>query len=199
MKVTGNLMITAENAHEYYELESVGGWLDVRSPFTAPLLTDVGRWLDVRSPFTAPALTNVGRWLDVYAPLTAPALTKVGGRLDIRADFAAPVLTSVDGRLDIRANLTAPMLTKVGGSLYVYAPFTAPVLTNINGEEITKFSYMLGLRYLVLLTDNYVHIGCQRHTRDKWAAFTDSEIDAMDTDALSFWREHKDSILNKNT
>ena len=145
MKVIGNLTITAKNAHEYAELESVGGWLYAHVPFNAP------------------------------------ALTKVGGSLYVDATF------------------TAPALTKVGGSLYVDATFTAPALTNIEDEAVSWYSYLLELRYTVLCTDNYVHIGCKRHTRDEWAAFTDLEINAMDTDALSFWREHKDSILNKNT
>ena len=166
MKVTGNLTITAENAHEYSELESVSRSLDVFAPFTAPALTKVDVGLYVNANFTAPALTKVGGSLDVYAPFTAPALTKVGGSLCVRA------------------------------------PFNAPALTNIEGEETTKFSYMLGLRYLVLFTDKYIRIGCQRHARNEWATFTDSKIDAMDkmdTDALSFWRKHKDDILNKNT
>ena len=199
MKVTGNLTITAENAHEYSELESVDGSLDVRAPFTAPALTNVGERLDVHAPFIAPALTKVGGWLNVHAPFDAPALTNVSGSLYVNAPFTAPALTNIDGWLDVRAPFTAPALTNIDGWLYVYAPLTAPALTKVGGEEITKFSYLLGLRYSVLCTDNYVRIGCKRHTRDEWAAFTDVEINAMDTDALSFWREYKDAILNKNT
>ena len=114
-------------------LTSVGGYLDVRADFDAPVLTSVGAYLDVSADFDAPVLTSVGGYLYVRADFDAPVLTSVGGSLYVSADFDAPVLTSVGGYLDVRADFDAPVLTSVGGSLYVYADFDAPVLTSVGG------------------------------------------------------------------
>ena len=41
----------------------------------------------------------------------------------------------------------------------------------------------------------YIRIGCQYHSREKWAAFTDAEIAEMDDDALEYWSKYRDLIL----
>jgi hypothetical protein len=85
-------------------LATVGGWLDVRADFQAPVLATVGGSLSVRADFQAPVLATVGGSLSVSADFQAPVLATVGGDLDVRADFQAPVLATVGGWLDVSAD-----------------------------------------------------------------------------------------------
>ena len=67
---------------------------------------------------------------------------------------------------------------------------------DIDGETVTKQPIILSsLRWFVLITDNYMRIGCQRHTHDEWAAFSDEEIKNMDSHAPVFWGEYKGMLL----
>ncbi|WP_307005596.1 hypothetical protein [Acinetobacter baylyi] len=38
-------------------------------------------------------------------------------------------------------------------------------------------------------------IGCQEHKVQDWKSFTDQEISRMDSDALTFWNQHKVMLL----
>jgi hypothetical protein len=54
-----------------------------------------------------------------------------------------------------------------------------------------------GLPYSVLIMDTHMKIGCELHTFDEWAGFTDKEILAMDgKDALKFWRSMKKPLMS---
>ena len=67
---------------------------------------------------------------------------------------------------------------------------------NFEGEKLTLAPLQLiGLRWPVLITGQYLRIGCQRHRHETWAAFSDAEIDVMETGALEWWAEHKAFIL----
>ena len=106
-------------------------------------------------------------------------------------------LTSVGGSLEVRADFSAPNLTSVGGSLYVRADFSAPNLTSVEGETITGYKYLRNLLWPVLITDGFIRIGCQRHSKAAWAGFTDEQIEDMDTNALKFWVKHKANLLDQ--
>ena len=41
-----------------------------------------------------------------------------------------------------------------------------------------------------------IQIGCERHTRAEWLAFTDCEIAAMGSRALEFWNRYKNVIVS---
>ena len=46
--------------------------------------------------------------------------------------------------------------------------------------------------YPITYTAEIIQIGCQRHTHQEWAEFTDSQIRAMDgTKALAWWTKYK--------
>ena len=50
--------------------------------------------------------------------------------------------------------------------------------------------------YPITYTAEIIQIGCQRHTHQEWADFTDAQIRAMDgTKALSWWRKYKDWLF----
>ena len=87
--LTGNHVITAENAAEYADVGVIEGY--------ARIYAD------------CPALTSVGGYARIYAD--CPALTSVGGNANIHAD--CPALTSVEGYARIHAD--CPALTSVGG------------------------------------------------------------------------------------
>ena len=89
-----------------------------------------------------------------------------------------------------RANLTDADLARtnlVGANL---------VGANLSGEVLNKAPIsLLNLQWSVLITDQYMRIGCQRHTHCEWHAFTDAEINAMEKNALSFWKKWKVPLL----
>ncbi len=94
MKHEGNLIITKDNAEDFAEITSVGGYLSVEADAQLPALTSVGGNLYVRADAQLPALTSVGGYLYVEADAQLPALTSVGGYLSVRADgkLSAPLL-----------------------------------------------------------------------------------------------------------
>jgi len=64
------------------------------------------------------------------------------------------------------------------------------------GEKLTKAPLsLLNLRWHVLITGQYMRIGCKRHTHEEWAAMDDAAINQMDTGALKFWRKWKSPLL----
>ncbi len=66
----------------------------------------------------------------------------------------------------------------------------------IDGEEITKEPLMVqGLHYWVLITEQYMRIGCKRFTHREWSEFEDKEISEMDFKALEFWNEWRNYLI----
>ena len=45
------------------------------------------------------------------------------------------------------------------------------------------------------MTTNVIAIGCQQHFPKEWENFNDETIEGMNREALSWWKEHKDLIL----
>ncbi len=67
---------------------------------------------------------------------------------------------------------------------------------NLYGEKLSKTPLQInGLKWFVLISDNFMRIGCQRYTHEEWANFTDEEIAKMDFGALKFWRQWKISLV----
>jgi len=67
---------------------------------------------------------------------------------------------------------------------------------NLSGEKIkTNPIFISGLIWEVIISDNYLKIGCQRHTHDEWFNFTDSEIKNMESRATKFCKEWKVPLL----
>jgi hypothetical protein len=52
-----------------------------------------------------------------------------------------------------------------------------------------------GLMWSVVITDEIMCIGCQRHRIDEWDAFDGLTIARMAGNALSWWREHKPLVM----
>ena len=99
-----------------------------------------------------------------------------------RADLARADLTSADLS---GADLTSADLS---GADLSGADLSGEILTQSPIQILTNI-------WPVLISDNYMKIGCQRHTHDEWANFTDDEIRAMDSGARLFWRDWKEPLL----
>ena len=67
---------------------------------------------------------------------------------------------------------------------------------NLRGERLTKEPMqIIGLFWFVLITQQYMSIGCQRHTHEEWAAFTDDDISEMHDNSLEFWKANREFLL----
>ena len=67
---------------------------------------------------------------------------------------------------------------------------------DLDGEKLTKSPLVVtGLRYWCLISDGYMRLGCKRFTHEEWAEFSDDEIEKMDSCALEFWKQWKESLL----
>ena len=66
----------------------------------------------------------------------------------------------------------------------------------LNGEILTETPIsILNLTWHILITSQYLTIGCQRHTHEEWEKFTDDEIAKMESRASEFWKVNKSWIL----
>jgi len=67
---------------------------------------------------------------------------------------------------------------------------------NLDGEVLNKAPIsLINLQWSILITGQYMRIGCQRHTHEEWRDFTDAKIRNMAIDALAFWRKWKAPLL----
>ena len=66
----------------------------------------------------------------------------------------------------------------------------------LDGEVLNKAPIsLINLQWSILITGQYMRIGCQRHTHEEWRDFTDAKIRNMAIGALAFWREWKAPLL----
>jgi hypothetical protein len=67
---------------------------------------------------------------------------------------------------------------------------------DLSGEKLKHAPlFVSNLRWEITITDGYLTIGCQRHTHDHWAQFSDDEISQMHSDASAFWATWKQPLL----
>ena len=105
-------------------------------------------------------------------------------------DGASLVGANLDCASLVAANLTDALLD---GASLVGANLDG---ANLDGEILNKAPIsLLNLHWPVLITSQYMRIGCQRHTHKEWGAFTDREIKSMAPGAISFWRKWKAPLL----
>ena len=105
----------------------------------------------------------------------------------------------IDANL-IDANLRGAKLrgAKLSGAKLITANLSGVDLhgANLEGEVLTKAPVcVLNLKWPVLITEEYMRIGCQRYTIDEWKNFNDDQIKVMASEALEFWRNWKVPLL----
>jgi hypothetical protein len=68
---------------------------------------------------------------------------------------------------------------------------------NLEGEKLIKTPIQINnLRWFILVSENYMRIGCQRFTHEEWTEFNNHRIAEMDgRDALKFWAQWKAPLL----
>lgn len=49
--------------------------------------------------------------------------------------------------------------------------------------------------WTAIISSDFISIGCQRHSAEKWLNFTDEEISAMNPFALDYWNENRDIVF----
>ena len=68
---------------------------------------------------------------------------------------------------------------------------------NLCGEKLKSIPvFIYGLKWFVTVTNEFLTIGCQRHTHAEWEAFSDEQISDMAEGALNFWQMWKPSLLS---
>ena len=69
---------------------------------------------------------------------------------------------------------------------------------NLYGAGLSGAAIVIyGMMWPIQITKNCIKIGCQSHTLDDWVDFDDDKISKMHDNALEFWKENKDFIINK--
>ena len=113
---------------------------------------------------------------------------------DLRgADLSVAYLSGADlSRANLSgANLSGANLCEAdlrGANLYE---------ANRNGYKLNGTPVqILGLYWSVIIFDEHMEIGCEKHSFKDWKRFKDSRIEKMDTNALEFWEENKEWLLN---
>ena len=69
-------------------------------------------------------------------------------------------------------------------------------LWNTKGDQ-TYIKNINTPTYNVCYTSDRLQIGCKNYSFEKWLKFNDQEIEAMDSEALSFWKENKELIFDE--
>ena len=75
--------------------------------------------------------------------------------------------------------------------------------TNLRGANLSDADLrgaaiiIYGLNWEIFITNNHIRIGCQSHSLADWIAFDDNKISFMHPNALGFWKENKEFIINK--
>ena len=55
--------------------------------------------------------------------------------------------------------------------------------------------FVYGLTWFITVTNEFLTIGCQRHSHSDWAGFDDAKIESMHVCAIEFWRKWKPSLM----
>ena len=136
--------------------------------------------------------------------------------IQIKSRFTGNVLKEVDAANLRAANLRAANLcaadlcganlrgANLRGANLRYADLCGANLCGANlrgadlcGEKLKSIPvFIYGLKWFVTVTNEFLTIGCQRHTHAEWAAFSDEQISDMDEGALNFWQMWKPSLLS---
>ncbi len=67
---------------------------------------------------------------------------------------------------------------------------------NLRGEKLKSNPvFVYGLTWFITVTNEFLTIGCQRHSHSDWAGFDDARIESMHSGAIAFWRKWKPSLM----
>ena len=67
---------------------------------------------------------------------------------------------------------------------------------DLSGEKLKSNPiFIYGLNWQIVVTNEYLTIGCQRHLITDWREFNDTQIRDMHENALSFWKTYKPMLM----
>jgi len=67
---------------------------------------------------------------------------------------------------------------------------------NLDGEILNKTPTLVpGFSWPIIISGQYMRIGCERYTHAEWKAFTDNNIPDMASDVWDFWKKWKYQLL----
>ena len=94
-------------------------------------------------------------------------------------------------------NIKIPLICKsiVGKSLRVGESLEVGEWFSIFGKKTTQYANISIENYNVVLTTEFIKIGCQLHNVEEWVNFEDRQIKAMDIGALEWWSKWKNFII----
>jgi len=66
----------------------------------------------------------------------------------------------------------------------------------LSGADLRDANFLVLMLpiWTVYIHKETVRIGCKRYTHGEWLAFSDDEINAMDSKALGWWKQYKPVI-----
>ena len=79
-----------------------------------------------------------------------------------------------------------------------YADLSNADLSNADllGEKLKSNPvFVYGLKWFITVTNEFLTIGCQRHSHSDWAGFDEARIESMHSGAIAFWRKWKPSLM----
>jgi len=82
----------------------------------------------------------------------------------------------------------------MSGANMRYADMSGADMSGVVGNSKELKSMQLE-KYMIVFTSDILCIGCQQHTIEEWASFTDKKISKMDDGALEWWNKWKDFIF----
>jgi len=124
------------------------------------------------------------------------------GNLDCKGYLYCEGFLYCGGNLDCKGNLFCEGNLDCKGYLYCGGNLNCKGYLDCKGElkiknELTKtYTRISGAYpYIIIITDNYIEIGCIRKTKDEWRKVTKKKAKNLDKDWEQFW-SIKECLLN---
>ncbi len=119
-------------------------------------------------------------------------IKNLSGEIIFTSDAESLIGADLSGANLYEANLSGANLSgaNLSGANLFRANLSGARLYNVRG-----IIALFGMRWDVLISYNFMKIGCQTHTHDEWKSFSDEYISNMNDDALEFWFENKDVLF----
>ena len=80
--------------------------------------------------------------------------------------------------------------------IQAYGEIKAKEYISLDGIESKTFYNIIGKKWTVTVMDTHIKIGCEFHSREKWANFSNAEITLMGHGALTWWKNNKEWVLS---
>ena len=109
--------------------------------------------------------------------------------------FGAIKKGDLGGYVEKVKNLSQSGDAWVSGDALVYGNAQVSGDAMVYGDANVYGKNIVSLLDNVTITDKVKKIGCEFHSIDEWASFSDVEIENMDYGALNWWNDHKELII----